>query len=44
MIAEVYDAPVRAGADDAAASGPAVAVSDHKRRLAEVGGRHRGGC
>jgi hypothetical protein len=37
MIAELYDALVKAGADDASARSAAVAVADYDRRLADVG-------
>jgi DNA anti-recombination protein RmuC len=37
MIAELYDALIRAGADEASARGAAVAVADYDRRLADVG-------
>jgi hypothetical protein len=37
MIAELYEALVKAGADDASARNAAVAVADYDRRLADVG-------
>jgi hypothetical protein len=37
MIAELYDALIKAGADDASARSAAVAVADYDRRLADVG-------
>jgi DNA anti-recombination protein RmuC len=37
MIAELYDALVKAGADDVSARSAAVAVADYDRRLADVG-------
>jgi DNA anti-recombination protein RmuC len=37
MIAELYDALVKAGADEASARSAAVAVADYDRRLAYVG-------
>jgi hypothetical protein len=37
MIAELYDALIKAGADDASARSAAVAVADYDRRLADLG-------
>ena len=37
MIAELYDALIKAGADDASARSAAVAVADYDRRLVDVG-------
>jgi hypothetical protein len=39
MIAELYDALIKAGADDASARSAAVAVADYDRRLADGGAR-----
>jgi DNA anti-recombination protein RmuC len=37
MIAELYDALIKAGADDASARSAAVAVADYDRRLGDLG-------
>jgi hypothetical protein len=44
MIAELYDALIQAGADDASARSAAVAVADYDRRLADVGGHGHSIC